>query len=187
MNETLDVIARRSSCRDFNGVMPEDRLLDAVAMAAIQAPSGMNRQHWQIILVRNRGLIAEMGAEGMAALSRMEDKTMYERMLAHGGDLFYGAPCMIVIAIKPAEHPGGELIDCGIVAQNICLAATSLGIDNLHCGLVGLAFAGDRAAEFASRLRFPEGYYCGMAVLLGHADAVQPPHSPDTAKITVID
>lgn len=96
------------------------------------------------------------------------------------------APCMIVIAIKEAFPKGAELIDCGILAQNIVLAATSLGIANLHCGFVGLVFAGSKGAEFKKRLQFPEGYECGMGVLLGYAAATVPPHTPDQSKITVI-
>ena len=48
MNETLNVIAKRYSCRDFKNEMPSDEILQAIAEAAIQAPSGMNRQAWQL-------------------------------------------------------------------------------------------------------------------------------------------
>jgi nitroreductase len=187
MNETQKVIAERYTCRDYRTEMPPDEILQAIAKAAIQAPSGMNRQAWRVIVVKDRDLIREMESEGMNYLAGMEDKYSYNRIMDRGGRLFYGAPCMIVAAIDPAQY-GPALIDCGILCQNIALAATSLGIANTMCGFTGLAFAsGLRAEEFSKRLRFPEGYAFGCSVLLGYANTTKPPHVPDEDKILFIE
>ncbi len=186
MNETLNVIATRYSCRDFKSEMPSDEILQAIAEAAIQAPSGMNRQAWRVIVVKDQTLMRDMEAEGMNYLASMEDKSSYNRIMDRGGRLFYGAPCMIVVPIDPAQY-GPALIDCGILCQNITLAATSLGIANIICGFTGLAFAsGLRAEEFSKRLGFPDGYAFGCSVLLGYANATKPPHEPDRDKISFI-
>ncbi|MDD4688909.1 MAG: nitroreductase family protein [Eubacteriales bacterium] len=187
MNDTLKTISERFSCRNFTDQVPEKKYLEAIAQAAIQAPSGMNRQCWHVIVVNNRDLISEMDKEGINILSLMEDRSMYERIMKRGGNLFYNAPCMILIALKEAYPKGAELIDCGILAQNISLAATSLGIANLHCGFVGLAFAGNRANEFKEKLKFPDEYECGMGVLLGYTENAMPPHVPNQNKITYIE
>lgn len=187
MNETLNVIAKRYSCRDFKNEMPPDEILQAIAEAAIQAPSGMNRQAWRVIVVKDQNLIKDMEAEGMSYLAGMEDKSSYTRIMERGGRLFYGAPCMIVVPVDPAQY-APALIDCGILCQNIALAATSLGIANIMCGFTGLAFAsGLRAEEFSKRLGFPEGYAFGCSVLLGYAKTERPPHVPDKEKITFIE
>lgn len=187
MNETLNVIAERYSCRDFKNEMPPDEILQAIAEAAIQAPSGMNRQAWRVIVVKDQNLIKDMEAEGMSYLAGMEDKSSYTRIMERGGRLFYGAPCMIVVPVDPAQY-APALIDCGILCQNIALAATSLGIANIMCGFTGLAFAsGLRAEEFSKRLGFPEGYAFGCSVLLGYAKTERPPHVPDKEKITFIE
>ncbi len=186
MNETLNVIAKRYSCRDYKDEIPPDDLLKAIAEAAIQAPSGMNRQAWRVIVVKDSALIEDMEAEGMSYLSGMADKSAYDKIMAAGGRLFYGAPCMIVVPINPAQY-APALIDCGILCQNIALAATSLGIANIMCGFTGLAFAsGLRAEEFSKRLGFPDGYAFGCSVLLGYANTTRPPHVPDKDKITFI-
>lgn len=187
MNETLNIIAERFSCRSFNGQMPKDSDLAAIAQAAIQAPSGMNRQLWQVIVVKNKALIDDMEAEGTAFMAGMQDRSMYDRVMSRGGRLFYNAPCMILIAIKESVPKGAELIDCGILAQTIVLAASSLGLSTLHCGLVGLAFAGNKAEEFKKRLKFPAGYECGMGILLGYPTEKTAPHVPDQNKITIIE
>lgn len=186
MNETLRLIKERFSCRSFNDQMPQDKDLLAIAEAGVQAPSGMDRQGWHVIVVKNKGIMSDMEAAGMDVLSGM-DKAMHERIMARGGRLFYNAPCMVIIAIKEAYPKGAELIDLGILAQNMVLAATSLGLASLHCGFVGLAFAGGKADEFKARLQFPEGYESGMGVLLGYTDTPAAPHTPNPDKITFIE
>ncbi|WP_310603401.1 nitroreductase family protein [Anaerosporobacter sp.] len=186
MNEVLKVISERFSCRDFNEQIPGQELLEAIAQAGIQAPSGMNRQGWQVIVIKNRDLISDMETEGMKILSLMEDKSMYDRIMSRGGKLFYDAPCMILIAIKEDYHKGAELIDLGIVAQNMAIAATSLGVANLYCGFAGLAFAGSKASEFKEKLKFPEGYECGLGILVGYANTIAVPHLPNPDKVTFI-
>ncbi len=186
MNETLKVIAERYTCRDYRGEMPPDELLRAIAAAAVQAPSGMNRQAWRVIVVKNGELMREMEKEGMARLAALEDQALYSRIMERGGRLFYGAPAMIVVPIDPAQY-APALMDCGILCENIALAATSLGIANVICGLTGFAFSGDRAEEFQRRLGFPEGYAFGCSVLLGYANTTRAPHTPDMDKISFVE
>ena len=185
---TIETIRTRYSCRAFSDIMLSDEDLQSIAQAAVQAPSGMNRQLWRVIVVKNKSLLAEMETEGMRNLSTLPDTTLYDRIMLRGGKLYYNAPCMIVVPVAKAEPVGAELFDCGIVAENIALAATSLGIDNLICGLTAFSFMGEKGAMFKQHLGFPDGYEIGISVLLGYA--VHPggsPHEPDLSKITMIE
>jgi nitroreductase len=182
MNETLRLIEARYSCRAFTDVLPEKAELEAIAKAAVAAPSGMNRQAWRVIVVTNRQLIDEMEAEAMRVLSEAEDKSSYERIMSRGGTLFYHAPCMIMVPIEK-----GTDLDCGILCENIALAAGSLGIQSLICGMAAIPFSTDKGASFKEQLGFPEGYEFGIAVLLGHEVAPGKAHEPDMAKISYID
>lgn len=181
--DTLQSISTRYSCRAFTDRMPSDADLQAIARAGVSAPSAMNRQPWQIIVLKNRGLIEELEEEGMKNLAALPDKSIYERIQSRGGKLYYNAPCMIFISVADAE-----LLDCGIVTENIALAATSLGIDSLICGLAKFSFSGEKGADFMKRLKFPEGYDLGIAVLLGYAaNSGGTPHEPNPHKITWIE
>ncbi len=185
---TLETIRTRYSCRDFSDNPPSDADLRIIAEAAVCSPSGVNRQLWRIIVVKNKLLIGEMEEEGMKTLKALPDRGMYERIMSRGGRLFYNAPRMIVVPVAKTNPAGAELFDCGIVAENIALAARSIGVDSLICGMAAASFAGERSGEFKRRLGFPEGYEIGIAVLLGCA--AKPggkPHEPDYNKITVIE
>ena len=185
---TIEAVQTRYSCRDFADQMPSDEDLQIISEAAIAAPSGMNRQPWRIIVVKNKELLADLEAEGMKNLAALPDKSVYERIMSRGGKLYYNAPCQIIILIAKAEPSGYELIDCGILAENMALAATSLGINSLICGLAVLSFSGEKGEAFKQRLAFTEGYDIALSVLLGYAKAPDgKPHLPDQSKITVID
>lgn len=183
MLDTLQAIDTRYSCRSFRDEALASDVLDRIALSGVASPSGMNRQAWRVVLVKNRRLIEEMDEESMRVLSEMDDKSMYDRMMERGGKMLYNAPAMIVIPIEP-----GSELDCGIVTENIALTATALGVDNVICGMARIAFMqSPRAEEFRKRLGFPEGYVFGMSVLLGYATAPGKPHTPDMAKITVVE
>lgn len=178
MNETLSVIEERYSCRAYTGQLPQREALDAIAKAAVQSPSAVNRQPWQVVVITDKALIDEMDAEGMRIFSEAEDKGTYQRMMERGGKLYYNAPCMYLIL----QQPGTEM-DTGIVSQNITLAATALGLGSVICGLAAIPFKGPKGEEFKSRIGFPEGYEFGIAVLVGHPVGEGTPHQPDTGKI----
>jgi nitroreductase len=186
--DAITAIHARYSCRAFSDRTPSDEALGIIAKAAIAAPSGMNRQFWRVIVVKNKQMLADLEAEGMKNLAALPDTTMYERIMSRSGKLYYNAPCMIVVPIAKADPAGAELFDCGIVSENIAIAATALGIDSLICGLSVFSFVGDRGAEFKERLGFPEGYDIGIAVLLGYAENPGgKPHELDTSKISWVE
>jgi len=190
MNDTLKTIAERYSCRNFSDKAVSEADLQAIANAGIQAPSARNVQGWHITVVKNKALIAEIEAEGIRVISELPDKSTYGRIMGRGGKLFYNAQAVVFIAVNKnaAEHYDRyAAVDLGIAAQNISLAATSLGIDNCHCGMVAFCFAGGKAAEFKSKLKLPDGYECDYGVLLGYGKEQGAPHAPDKSKITYIE
>lgn len=186
MNEVLKTIADRYACRDYKDAMPSKEDLEAIAQAAIEAPSALNKQPWQILVVQDKTLMKDLEDEGLSMLAAMEDKTMYNNIISRGGKLFYNAPCMILIAVNEKDTNGYERIDLGIAAQNAVLAASSLGIASVHCGFAVFPFSGERGPEFLKRFQVPEGYSVGLGILLGYANTTKEPHEPDENKITWI-
>ncbi len=182
MNETLRTIAQRFSCRAYDGRLPEKEKLDAIALAAVQSPSAMNRQPWQVIVITNKPFIEEMDAEGMRILAEAEDKSAYERFMGRGGNLYYNAPCMFLILKQP-----GTDMDSGIVSANISLAAASLRLGSVICGMAAIPFNGPKGAFFKQKAGFPGGWEFGIAVLVGCAKSSGTPHEPDTSKIRFVE
>jgi len=184
MNEVLKAISERYSCRAFADKKPSDEIMNAIAKAAVEAPSGMNKQGWRVIMVKDTALIKEMDDDGMASLKAQADQSAYERMMGRGGKLFYNAPCMFVVV----NEKGGSELDVGLVTENITLAAQSLGLGSIIVGMLRMPLSGARGEEFKQRLCFPEGFGFGMAVLVGYEAATGgKPHEPDFSKIIVVE
>ncbi len=182
MNETLRTIANRYACRSYDNRLPEKEKLEAIALAAVQAPSALNRQPWQVVVITDKSFIEEMDAEGMRLLAEAEDQSTYERFMSRGGTLYYNAPCMFLVFKKP-----GTDMDSGIVSANISLAATSLGLGSVICAMAALPFTGSKGDSFKKKIGLPDGWEFGISVLVGYPIGTGTPHEPDTTKIRFIE
>jgi len=183
MNEVIKCIKDRYSCRDFSPEPLTDEQVQTLVEAALAAPSALNRMPWHIIAVTDKALIEEMDAEAMNIAAGWDDKSTYERMISRGGKMFYDAPCLIFVASDGSEW---STLDCGIVSQNIALAAHSLGLGSVICGMARIPLGGSRGEEFKKRLKFPEGYTFGMSVCVGKAKSGKAPHELDMNKVTYV-
>lgn len=183
MNETLKAIAERYSCRDFADTALTGKQIKAIVDAALAAPSGMNRQPWHVIMITDKALIDELDTEGMKILATAEDKSFYERIQSRGGKIFYNAPCMVMVVSDGSTY---ATIDCGILSQNIALAAHSIGLGSVICAMASIPLSGSQGDELKKRMKFPEGYDFEIAIMVGTAKTVKEPHEPDPAKITFI-
>ena len=183
MNETLKTIMGRNSCRDFKDTPPTEEQVKAIVDAALAAPSGMNRQPWHIVVVNNKAIIDELDAEGMGMLAAAEDKTSYDRMMSRGGKMLYNAPCLVYVL---SDGSTWSPLDCGILCQNVALAAHSLGLSSCIVGMANVPLTGARGDEFKKRLKFPEGYSFAIGVLVGTPNTGKDPHELEPAKVTVV-
>ena len=179
MNEVLNAITKRYSCRDFTGEAPTKEQIEMIVTAALAAPSAMNMQPWHIVVVNDKSFLDEMDSTVMVAENK--DEPWYNRIQERGGKMFYNAPCVIFIAIddsKWAEH------DCAYVSQNITLAAHSLGLGSVICGMAALPLNSPKGPEFLKRLNFPKGYTLGISVLIGKPNTGKEPHELNRSKVT---
>ncbi|MCL2187945.1 MAG: nitroreductase [Defluviitaleaceae bacterium] len=183
MNDVLQAIYQRNSCRDFSGAPLTAQQVEELTKSALAAPSAMNAMPWHIIVVTNKEMLDEMDAYMMANIAA-NNPEWHTRMQERGGKIFYNAPCLIVIAKK--DDSEWAALDCGIVSQNIALAAHSLGLGNVICGMARMAFEGERAAEWTKKLQVPEGYSFGMSVCIGNANKGKEAHELNHQKVTYI-
>jgi len=182
MNDVIKAINDRYSCRDFEATPLTDEQAQMLGKAALAAPSAMNLQPWHIIVITDKALIEEYDADAMSVLKEQNSEA-YKRMGDRGGSIFYNAPCLIIIAKDGSNYAD---LDCGIATQNIALAAHSMGLASVICGMARIPLSGPKAEEWAKRLRIPKGYSFGMSVCVGTAKAGKTPHELDFAKLEYV-
>ncbi|MEM4701272.1 MAG: nitroreductase family protein [Candidatus Bathyarchaeia archaeon] len=81
---------------------------------------------------------------------------------------FWNAPTVILItADKTARFAE---IDCALPAENILIAAESLGLGSLIMTSTELLFASEKGRELKRELGIPEGYEHVCVIALGYKD-----------------
>jgi nitroreductase len=186
MTETLDVIAARYSVRNFaDKPVPRD-VLDAIADAALRAPSARDTEPWHFIFVTDPAVVAQMEEFGLATL-KATDQVGYERTLSRGGKLYYGAPVLLVVTEEPREGIASSALDVGIAVGTVVVAAKSLGVDSCIVASIPGAIRGRETEGPYPQLGIPEGYRAAMGVLLGYeAGEPRPQHAIRPEKVSFV-
>ena len=177
MNETLRIIRERRSCRSYKkDPIPAD-MLDAIIEAGLWAPTGMNRQDRHFTVIRDSAMLDRMNA-----LTRANMPEDIQARLAgrNGGNtdisVHYFAPALIMLS-------GGEA-SCALAAENICIAAQSLGIGSCILGLVTILFDNDQT--LAGDLKIPPGMVPRLGVSLGYISRQTPEQGRNPGQITYV-
>jgi nitroreductase len=138
---TLEAIAARRSVRKFKDTPVPDDLVKAILQAAIQAPSGKNRQPWRFVVVREdkRDEMVRIMREGIDYVESLGHEPGSSRWTAA---IMEHAPVTLFVFNDAQEHtPGklmwdepGDVVDVqsiGAAIQNMLLAAQELGLGTL--------------------------------------------------------
>jgi len=184
MNETLNNILERYTCRDFKDTPITQEQRGYLVKAALAAPSARNLQPWHVIMVTDKALIDELDTEGMNILGADEDKSTYELFMSRGGKMFYNAPCLALVLSDGSKW---GTLDSGILCQNIVLAAESMGLGSCIVGMAGIPLNGPKAEDYAKCLGFPKGYKFEIGVLVGEIISGKEPHEHDLTKVSFVE
>lgn len=114
-NPTLATIFARKSVRRYTGQAPTLDQLTLLVKAGMAAPTAVNRQPWEFIIVTDAGKLA-----------RLNERLPHAKMTAKAGS------AIVVLGDRNRQHRGPDtdywIMDCSAAIQNILLAAESLGL-----------------------------------------------------------
>jgi F420 biosynthesis protein FbiB-like protein len=136
---TLEAIAERRSIRKFKDTPVTDETIEAILKAAVQAPSGKNRQPWRFVVVKgdHRAEMVRVMRESITYLEEQDIDTGSGKWTAN---VMEQAPVTVFVfdAHTPREslpwEGGGDLVNVqsiGAAIQNMLLAALELGLGSL--------------------------------------------------------
>jgi nitroreductase len=117
----LELAKKRCSVRAYKSTPVEDKKLKYILEAARVAPTGANRQSFQLIVIHTKGREGEL-------------------RLIYNKDWFVQAPIVICACATPIQdqsHPEGRRygeVDVAIVMDHLILAATDLGLGTCWIG-----------------------------------------------------
>lgn len=173
----IETIMSRRSVRDYLArPVPRDTM-ELIARCGINAPNAMNRQEWEIRIVDNPDFI-----NGLTALFVKDNPKSAE---APGfRNMFRNAPTMVFIAAPEGTYSG---VNCGLLGENMILAAWSMGIGSCCLGGPVAFMKSESASDYLSQLNFSEGYTLLYAIGFGFPDETPEARPRDEAKIQFVD
>jgi len=166
MNETITSILTRRSVRKFKEEQISCRQLETLLECAVYAPSAMGLQPWHFTAILNGDTIDEM-VEGARSVMRAAGGDMAARADDPSFHNFYHAPAVIVISGAPGAY---SQVDCAMAAQNIALAAQSMGLATCIIGSCNIFLHEPQAAEYLEKIGVPQGYTPVISLAIGYAD-----------------
>ncbi|MCD8384216.1 MAG: nitroreductase family protein [Clostridiales bacterium] len=156
--QTLESIAKRKSTRDFDPSRSvPDEVVDTIVKAGCQAPIGGNqRDSLHLTVCRSRDILDEINRATAAAM-KIEPR-----------DFFYGAPAAVFVSAAPKQMaPSVEYANAACVIENMLIAATDAGVDNIY--LWGAVQALGRNPELCAKMGILEGFKPVSAAALGYS------------------
>lgn len=155
--EAMQAILSRKSTRSYKDTPISEEALNTILEAGISAPVGSGAyDSLHLTVVQDRKLFSEINAAVNDMIFKMLGKHM---------DKSFGAPAMIFVSAKPAMLPGLEYANAACVLENMAIAATSMGIDNI---IWGGAAAVAQSAELSEKLGIPAGFKPLLCISLGY-------------------
>ena len=169
MTDTLmDAIFHRRAVRSYSTRAVEKSSVDALLLAAAQAPSAMNQQPWGFAVFHGRERLrgySDRAKQHLVATfpTMFEVHSRAELYEDPSYDLFHGADTLIVIyAATGRLHPNE---DCCLAAENLMLAAYGLGLGTCPIGYARPWFD---LPEVKRELDVPDHYTAVFPVVVGY-------------------
>ena len=164
-NPVIENIMARRSVRAYKEQAVPRELLEQVVECGINAPNAMNAQQWEVRVVESKAWIDK----ATEAYKQSVKGTPAEKMVTEPSfkNMFRNAPAVIFIGHKPSKYTA---VDCGLMAENMMLAAQSLGLGTVCMASPVMFLTQPAGAEFLSSLSFSEGYEPLICIGIGYAD-----------------
>ncbi len=152
----MDNILTRRSIRKFRSNHVTDEDIEKILRAAMSAPSAANKQPWEFIVIKDRKI-----------LDKIPEFHPYAKMSSE-------ASVAIVVCgdTRRSDDRGFWVQDCAAASQNILLAANSLGLGSVWCGIYPKE---DLTVKFKELLNLPKKVYPVSFIPIGYPNEEKPP------------
>lgn len=157
-----DLMMSRRSIRAYKDKAISRETLNEILKCGINAPNGKNLQSYEIRVIDSPALIDSITK---AVVTDKPDIAQREGFK----NIFVNAPCVICIAYN--TNYDMAQIDCGLLGENIILAAWAKGIGSCCLGSSARWILDSPSAKpYLDRMAFSKGYELLYCIALGYPD-----------------
>ena len=211
--ETEEVILKRRSVRLYRKEQVPEFMIRRILEAGRFAPSAGNCQPWKFVVIRDRDMINAITETAIQVCKKFKGLIEYrytdsslKRMIANAVirlkpndlhpvpfgavsliadeklELFHSAPTVILL-LEDVRGIGNPSLDCGIAAQNMVLAAHSMGLGTCYIGFTKAALDASGALRKRLGIDYPYRFLTSLAIgfPVGKPDGMvpRPTHAVD--------
>lgn len=174
----VKTIMERRSIRKYKPQPVEREKMQTIVECGVNAPNAMNRQPWEVRVVDNPDFI-----NGVTELYKKEQPKVAED--PNFKNMFRNAPTVVFIGRD--VQSGSVEFDCGLLSENMMLAAQSMGIGSCCLGSPAAFMRSPAAAEYLKKLGFSEGYELLYCIAFGYPDEAPAAKPRDLTKIKFVE
>lgn len=147
--DAMTALKTRRSVRSYTDEPVSEEDLQLILEAAMQAPSAMNEQPWELVVIRKPEI-----------LQRVSE-------ISQGASYANKAPMAILVCLNKGKEKvsGIGIIDVNLCAENILLAAHALGLGAVYTGVYPMK---DKMKNFQDLLDLPKNVLPIGLIVMGH-------------------
>jgi nitroreductase len=168
-NPVIEALKSRRAIRSFEDNPVPDSAIQTMLEAATYAPSAINIQPWKFTIITNKELMKQLSDTAKPVLIRMLPDVgdeglmgLKKRLSDPNYNIFYNAPLLIFVSGIKSPY---AIYDCSMAAQNMMLAAFTLGVGSCWIG-TAVRLANDPKVK--TELGVPNDHEVHAAIVFGY-------------------
>lgn len=155
-----DLMMSRRSIRAYKDSVISRETLNEILKYGINAPNGQNLQSYEIRVIDSPALIDSITQAVVNDNPKIAERDGFK-------NIFVNAPCVVCIACD-TQYDMAQ-IDCGLLGENIILAAWAKGIGSCCLGSSARWILDSPSAKpYLDRMAFSKGYKLLYCIALGY-------------------
>lgn len=155
-----DLMMSRRSIRAYKDSVISREILNEILKYGINAPNGQNLQSYEIRVLDSPVLIDSITQAVVKDNPKIAERDGFK-------NIFVNAPCVVCIACD-TQYDMAQ-IDCGLLGENIILAAWAKGIGSCCLGSSARWILDSPSAKpYLDRMAFSKGYKLLYCIALGY-------------------
>ncbi len=155
-----DLMMSRRSIRAYKDSVISRETLNEILKYGINAPNGQNLQSYEIRVIDSPALIDSITQAVVKDNPKIAERDGFK-------NIFVNAPCVVCIAYN-TQYDMAQ-IDCGLLGENIILAAWAKGIGSCCLGSSARWILDSPSAKpYLDRMAFSKGYKLLYCIALGY-------------------
>lgn len=180
----VENIMNRRSIRSYKPEQVKDDELEQILECGIYAPSGLNKQSWEVRVIQDPDLIAEINNGFVKYAAGLQMQGSASRSQQPGFSVFHGAPTVILVASDGSQY---SHVDCGLLGENILLSAEAMDLGTCVVGGVTEYLDTPEAKEnIVPKFKLSEGYKPLYCIVMGYKNETPKAPSRDKSKVQYI-